>query len=168
MSRPSSAVPAPAPAPAPPWGSGLPAGGQVRRLAPAGTRGAVRRCRGFAREALEDWGWLPGEDAEQREVAEDVLLLVSELVTNACLHAGGPTELALHGTAGRLRVAVSDRSEQPPVPRTPHSAARPGGHGLHLVDRLTSRWGTEPRPGGKTVWLEVAAPRPPGGRAPLS
>ena len=143
---------------APPSRSGLPVGGQIRRLALAGPRGAVGRSRVFVREALEDWGWLPGADPDQREVAEDVLLLVSELVTNACLHAGGPTELALHCTEERLRVEVSDGSDLPPVPRAPHQAARPGGHGLHIVNRLATRWGSEPHRYGKTVWLEIAAP----------
>ena len=139
--------------------SGLPVGGQIRRLALAGTRGTVGRCRVFVREALQDWGWLPGTDPEQQEIADDVLLLVSELVTNACLHAGGPTELALHCTPERLRVEVSDGSGLPPIPRAPHQAAHPGGHGLHIVNRLATRWGSEWRPSGKTVWLEVTAPR---------
>ncbi|MFC1414501.1 ATP-binding protein [Streptacidiphilus sp. N1-12] len=137
---------------------GLPPGGQIRRLGLAGTSGTVGRARAFAREALEDWQWLPGQTEEQTAVAEDVLLLVSELVTNACLHAGGPTELALHGTARTLRVEVSDAGEGAPVPRVPHEPGRPGGHGLHIVERLASAWGTVRQDGGKTVWLEVPAP----------
>ena len=137
---------------------GLPPGGQIRRLTLAGSPGAVGRARAFAREALLDWQWLPGETEEQTAVAEDVLLLVSELVTNACLHAGGPTELALHGTARCLRVEVSDEGAGTPVPRLPHQPGRPGGHGLHIVDRLASAWGTVRQAHGKTVWLEVPAP----------
>nr|WP_042396188.1 ATP-binding protein [Streptacidiphilus carbonis] len=137
----------------------LPPGGQIRRLQLAGVAGPVGRARDFARRALTDWEWLPGRTEEQRAVAEDVLLLVSELVTNACLHAGGPTELALRCTEERLRVEVSDRNPEPPHPRTPHRAARPGGHGLHIVARLARAWGTSPTPHGKTVWLEVAAAR---------
>jgi len=141
----------------PPLG-GLPEGGQIRRLALVGTRGAVARSRDFTRQALEDWQWLPGVTEGQREVAEDVLLLVSELVTNANLHAGGAVELLLHGTRERLRVEVSDESRQQPVPRTPHQASRPGGHGLQIITRLSTAWGTEPRPTGKSVWVEVATP----------
>jgi len=137
---------------------GLPPGGQIRRLGLSGTSGTVGRARAFAREALEDWQWLPGQTEEQTAVAEDVLLLVSELVTNACLHAGGPTELALHGTARTLRVEVSDAGAGMPVPRVPHEPGRPGGHGLHIVERLTSAWGTVRQDAGKTVWLEVPAP----------
>lgn len=135
----------------------LPPGGQIRRLTLAGSSNQVGRVRAFAREALLDWAWLPGRTEEQRAVAEDVLLLVSELVTNACLHAGGATEVALHGTERMLRVEVTDADPRPPVPRTPHEPGRPGGHGLHIVDRLASSWGTAPQEVGKTVWLEVPA-----------
>ena len=141
----------------PPLG-GLPEGGQVRRLALVGTKGVVGRCRDFTRQALHDWQWLPGVTEEQQEVAEDVLLLVSELVTNANLHAGGATELLLHGTKARLRVEVSDESRQLPVPRTPYQASRPGGHGLHIIARLSTTWGSRPSPTGKSVWVEVATP----------
>src|SRR5437870_5042531 len=80
--------------------------GQIRRLRLAGTRGAVARARDFAREALHDWGWLPAATADQRAAAEDVLLVVSELVTNACLHAEGPEELRLRCAAKVLRLEV--------------------------------------------------------------
>lgn len=138
--------------------SGLPAGGQTRRLALSGTRGVVGRCRDFTRSALFDWDWLPARTDEQEAVAEDVLLLVSELVTNACLHAGGPSELSLHCTGELLRVEVTDHSAERPKPRTPHEATRPGGHGLHIVARLAFDWGTVGREVGKTVWLEVRSP----------
>ena len=141
----------------PPLG-GLPEGGQIRRLALVGAKGAVGRCREFTRQALLDWRWLPAVTDEQQAVAEDVLLLVSELVTNANLHAGGAVELLLHGTKERLRVEVSDESRQQPVPRTPYQASRPGGHGLQIISRLSTAWGTEPRPTGKSVWIEVATP----------
>jgi anti-sigma regulatory factor (Ser/Thr protein kinase) len=138
--------------------SNLPQGGQTRRLALSGTRGVVGRSRDFTRTALQDWNWLPARNDEQEAVVEDVLLLVSELVTNACLHAGGPTELALHCTDALLRVEVSDHNTLPPVPRTPHEATRPGGHGLHIVARLALNWGTVARSADKTVWLEVRSP----------
>ncbi|WP_225447037.1 ATP-binding protein [Streptacidiphilus sp. PB12-B1b] len=139
---------------------GLPPGGQIRRLLLPGAQGAVRRSRAFTRDALADWQWLPGGSREQCEVAEDVLLLVSELVTNACLHAGRPTGLVLRCSGDRLRIEVSDASPVPPAPRPRpwHEAARPGGHGLHIVARLGTDWGFAPGPGGKTVWVEVAAP----------
>jgi anti-sigma regulatory factor (Ser/Thr protein kinase) len=87
----------------------------------------------------------------------DASLCVSELVTNAVLHAGiGPDdELELEVTiedSGLLRVAVSDTGSgfEPPAP----SVDGTGGWGLFIVDRLSERWGVERR-GGTRVWFEI-------------
>ncbi|MEU0395508.1 ATP-binding protein [Streptomyces sp. NPDC006208] len=133
--------------------------GQTRRLALYGTKGAVSRCRDFTHEALDDWGWTKSGDEDV--VVEDVLLLVSEVVTNACLHAGGPQELTLNQSGGRLRIEVADASPAPPRHRPPRALSQPGGHGLIIMDRLARTWGSEPRGTGKVVWLEVPVP---GGR----
>lgn len=85
----------------------------------------MARGRDFAREALHDWGWLPAASADRRAAAEDVLLVVSELVTNACLHAEGPEELRLRCTAKVLRLEVSDLGAGSPSPRSPHRPAVP-------------------------------------------
>ncbi|MEU7435581.1 ATP-binding protein [Streptomyces sioyaensis] len=134
--------------------------GQVRRLRLAGTRGAVARGRDFARQALHDWGWLPAVGADQRAAAEDVLLVVSELVTNACLHAEGPEELRLRCSAKVLHLEVSDLGTGQPAPRSPHRPGRPGGHGMFIVQRLCLDWGVVRNTDGtgKTVWAELAAP----------
>ncbi|MYY85922.1 ATP-binding protein, partial [Streptomyces sp. SID335] len=97
---------------------------------------------------------------DRRAAAEDVLLVVSELVTNACLHAEGPDELRLSSDGKVLRIEVSDRGTGQPAPRTPHRAGRPGGHGMFIVQRLCLDWGVVRNPGaaGKTVWAEVGAP----------
>ncbi|MBD0708274.1 ATP-binding protein [Streptomyces sp. CBMA291] len=138
---------------------------QIRRLVLSGTRGVVARCRDFTAQALTDWGWLPPESEEAGQRVEDVLLLVSEVVTNACLHAGGPQEFVLRHEPGRLRVEVADASPVHPSARVPRSPALPGGHGLMVLDRLAGAWGAEDKgPGavGKVVWLEVGRPsRPP-------
>ncbi|MFB7668522.1 ATP-binding protein [Kitasatospora sp. NPDC056138] len=133
---------------------------QSRRLVLAGSRGAVRRCREFTRETLRDWGWLPAVGAEQRSAAEDVLLMTSELVTNACLHAGGPNELVLRRSGPVLRIEVSDDNPCPPVLQITRPPSQPGGHGLRVVDRLARAWGSEPNGAGKRVWLEVRSPQP--------
>ncbi|MFJ3583205.1 ATP-binding protein [Streptomyces sp. NPDC090127] len=132
--------------------------GQVRRLVLFGTRGVVTRCRDFTAEALGDWGWTPADDDEARERVEDVLLLVSEVVTNACLHAEGPEELVLRQRAGQLRVEVADASPELPRRRQPRAPSLPGGHGLMVLDRLAAAWGSEPRERGKVVWLEISRP----------
>ncbi|MFC9293076.1 ATP-binding protein [Streptomyces sp. NPDC057011] len=147
--------------------AGGPVTEQTRRLVLGGaTTGVVSRCRDFTRRALADWQW--AGRAGWPEAEDDVLLLVSELVTNACLHAGGPHELVLRHTPEVLRVEVSDGSPEHPRRRAPGDRALPGGHGLIVLERLARSWGSVPsadgRP-GKTVWLEVPArhPLPPSG-----
>ncbi|MCK8680730.1 ATP-binding protein [Streptomyces lichenis] len=141
--------------------AGSPAGERrLRRLSLGSASGIVPLARDFTRQALYDWGWLPAEGADRRAAAEDVLLVVSELVTNACLHAEGPEELRVSLDAKVLRLEVEDRGSGQPEPRTPHRAGRPGGHGMFIVQRLCLDWGVARDPGadGKTVWAELAAP----------
>src|SRR5881392_1942893 len=95
------------------------AGRQVRRLSLGGASGIVPLARDFTRDALYAWGWLPAASADRRAAAEDVLLVVSELVTNACLHAEGPDELVVSPYNKVLRLEVSDRGAGQPAPRTP-------------------------------------------------
>ncbi|MFG3226907.1 ATP-binding protein [Kitasatospora sp. NPDC048194] len=108
----------------------------------------VARARTFTAAALADWSW-PDPDR-----ASDIVLLVAELVSNAVLHAGEAVELALHASAARLRVDVSDRSSALPEPRRPHRPGLPGGHGLVIVQQTCDRWGAARLPEGKTVWAE--------------
>ncbi|WP_329390001.1 ATP-binding protein [Streptomyces sp. NBC_01351] len=125
---------------------------QRRRIALRGARRQVARSREFAREALKDWGW------DGRDTAEDALLVVSELVTNAGLHAGGCHELMLR--AGDVfRVEVHDGCGD--LPRLPPASrpGTPGGHGLQIVRRLADRWGAETHEHGKVVWAEIDAER---------
>lgn len=133
---------------------------QVRRLRLIGASGVVPRARDFTRTALQDWGWLPAATAEQRAAAEDVLLVVSELVTNACLHADGAEELRIGNGTKIVRLEVVDLGSGAPAPRTPHRPGRPGGHGMFIVQRLCLDWGVVRNPDGvgKTVWAELAAP----------
>jgi anti-sigma regulatory factor (Ser/Thr protein kinase) len=136
------------------------AGRRSRRLSFDGESGVVPLARDFTRQALYEWGWLPAATADQRAAAEDVLLVVSELVTNACLHDGGPAELWISCDNKVLRIEVADRGAGNPAPRTPHRAGRPGGHGMFIVQRLCLDWGVVRTPGasGKTVWAELGAP----------
>lgn len=140
--------------------SAEPAGRQWRTLPLRGVGGVVPTARDFARQALHEWGWLPASSADGRAAAEDVLLVVSELVTNACLHAEGPEEIRIARAAKVLRVEVVDAGAGQPAPRTPHRAGRPGGHGMFIVQRLCLDWGVLRAPGrpGKIVWAELAAP----------
>ncbi|GAA0476025.1 ATP-binding protein [Streptomyces sp. NPDC046215] len=144
----------------PPSALAPPPSGQARRLRLVEVSGAVPRARDFTREALHDWGWLPAVTADHRAAAEDVLLVVSELVTNACLHADGPEELRVSCTGKVLRLEVVDLGAGTPAPRNPHRAGRPGGHGMFIVQRLCLDWGVVRNAdgAGKTVWAELAAP----------
>ncbi|MEU6224840.1 ATP-binding protein [Streptomyces sp. NPDC047042] len=92
------------------------------------------------------------------DVAGDVALVVSELMTNALLHGsirGRLIRVRLAVTGAALRVEVSDpRAERVPWPREV-SGEDQFGRGLLLVGALAGRWGVEPREGvGKTVWAE--------------
>lgn len=94
-------------------------------------------------------------------------LAVSELVTNALLHAAPPIRLSLHGTVEHPRFEVSDGSAAPPVPH-PRPAAddldtadddshlSTIGRGLALVATSSVAWGAYIHDEGKTVWFEPA------------
>jgi len=82
--------------------------------------------------------------------------LLTEVVTNAVLHAGTPLRVVLEQdvSSGRLRCEVSDDSPARPRLRR-HSTEATTGRGLQLLDRVASAWGVEPLAAGKTVWFEV-------------
>jgi hypothetical protein len=126
------------------------------RLLPGGARGVVGRCRDFVSESLAARGWLDDTGERHQAVVEDVLLMTSELVTNACLHGGGPRQVTVRAEGSRLRVEVADANREQPRLRPLTPPARPGGHGLRVVERLADRWGSTPWPGGgKVVWFEI-------------
>lgn len=82
----------------------------------------------------------------------DGLLVVSELVTNAVVHAPGPCVLSLVYQNGRLTIGVHDTSPSLPAPRVPDPAAADGGFGWHLLVSLTYRidvWSHDQH--GKTI-----------------
>jgi two-component sensor histidine kinase len=85
----------------------------------------------------------------------DLPLLVSELVTNACLHGGDPVTLRLELSRTRARVEVEDGVPGWPGMRSP-TDRDPGGRGLLIVDSLSHVWGIDQAAaGGKVVWAEV-------------
>jgi DNA-binding NarL/FixJ family response regulator len=89
------------------------------------------------------------------DLTDTVTLLVSELVTNAVLHAGSEVEVLVRLTATAARVEVTDASAQAVAPRDAASD-EDSGRGLALVGNLARRWGVREAPGGgKTVWFEV-------------
>ncbi|NYI07639.1 PAS domain S-box-containing protein [Allostreptomyces psammosilenae] len=114
-------------------------------------------ARRFARAALG------GVSSDLADTAE---LLVSELVTNAVLHAHTEVEVSVWARGGRVGARVSDhRPCRGPALRA-YSPYAGTGQGLALVERLASRHGVETGAGSKTVWFELwpeGATPPPSG-----
>lgn len=90
----------------------------------------------------------------------DLPLLVSELVTNACIHGADPVILRLEIGATRARVEVEDSVPEWPGVQSP-SDRDPGGRGLLIVDTVSHVWGIQDSAtGGKIVWAEVHMEEP--------
>lgn len=114
------------------------------------SHGSPGEARRFVRRSL-------GKVALHEDLVDAVELLVSELVTNAVVHASSRPRVTLLVQADRVRVEVTDDDPALPARREP-DADRPGGRGLLLLDRLASAWGAEPAEPGKVVWFEVDRP----------
>ena len=95
-------------------------------------------------------------DAVAGEVAEVAVLLTSELVTNAVVHARTPIHVVVDVEARTLRVTVADDAPRSPALR-PSSHNHLTGRGLNLVDALAGQWGVDPTREGKKVWFELGA-----------
>ncbi|GAA2768383.1 SpoIIE family protein phosphatase [Streptomyces paradoxus] len=119
---------------------------------------AVMHARRFSARTLRSWGI----SAE----ADTVLLVVSELVTNALVHTQGAVRVELTLAADRLRVTVSDSSPRAPAKPVVVDWESTGGRGLFLVEALSAAWGSVPVGGGKQVWSEIVVTRPEGGTEP--
>jgi anti-sigma regulatory factor (Ser/Thr protein kinase) len=120
--------------------------GQQVQIPLPGTRSDVGAGRRFVRETIEQWGFV--------DVAEDVVLIASELITNAVLHARTDLEVAVRQVQGRVRIEVADKSSNLPRVRQ-HSVESGTGRGLRLVAAMASDWGAETRRDGKVVWVEL-------------
>ena len=87
-----------------------------------------------------------------REVLDDAVLMVSELVTNSVLHGGPPVVVAVDCNVTELQVRVRDGSSSMPSPRAAQESDE-GGRGLALVAEMSADWGVDPVPDGKHVWF---------------
>ncbi|AXE26813.1 ATP-binding protein [Streptomyces globosus] len=109
----------------------------------------VGRARRWARSRLAGCGI--GDD---EPLAETLILLISELVTNAVVHTGCPAVLRMLLGEPAVRVEVADASGRAPS-RRQAGAGDTGGRGLELVDGLADRWGWQREGAGKRIWCEV-------------
>ena len=89
------------------------------------------------------------------EVVECAALLISEVVTNAVLHARTKIHVTLRVSTNFIRVEVADRSPMLPWIPEPPSPDAETGRGLWLVNLLSSKWGVQKAQGGKVVWFEL-------------
>ncbi len=114
----------------------------------ASTEHAVLEARHFVRARLRGWR-VPAASHD------DIILLTSELITNAIIHGRPPVQLRLRASRSHVVLEVRDQANYlprrlRPTPDDEH------GRGLQLVSLLSQRWGTRPVPEGKAVWCLCA------------
>ncbi|MCU1354254.1 MAG: response regulator receiver [Acidimicrobiales bacterium] len=107
-----------------------------------------RVARRFVSTTLARW--------QAEAVADVALLLTSELVTNAVLHARSSVELRIERTSEVLRFEVADVGPGAPTMRQPELEDQ-SGRGLQLVDAMSRCWGVTAARHGKSVWFELIA-----------
>ncbi|MFF2040384.1 SpoIIE family protein phosphatase [Kitasatospora sp. NPDC058170] len=121
---------------------------RIATLPLTGDHAMVAHSRRFTRETLAAWGL----DA----LADWAELLTSELITNALVHAGSPTQLRLFCNRV-LTIEVADQESEAPRIRRAREEDE-GGRGMHLVNELAHRWGSRRTRDGKVVWFELELP----------
>jgi anti-sigma regulatory factor (Ser/Thr protein kinase) len=114
------------------------------RLSPHPT--SARAAREFVAGTLLRWG--------RRDQTEAAVLLTSELVTNAIIHARTQVAVTIRLADEALRVVVLDESKEHPSRRSGNDELG-GGRGLKLVEALAASWGVSPEGSGKAVWFEL-------------
>ncbi|MEU1188641.1 SpoIIE family protein phosphatase [Streptomyces sp. NPDC005859] len=123
---------------------------------------SVATARSFVRDTLQGWGFA--------DIIDDAVVLTSELVTNAVVHAGTHADVLCLRSAEGVRIEVSDRYPEREIPlqgslATMGSPDREGGRGLQLCAAIAGRWGVEYTPTHKQVWFQLDLPdRPVGTR----
>ncbi|MEV6403632.1 SpoIIE family protein phosphatase [Streptomyces bobili] len=123
---------------------------------------SVATARAFVRDTLQGWGFA--------DIIDDAVVLTSELVTNAVVHAGTHADLLCLRHEDGVRIEVADRYPEREIPlqgslATMGSPDREGGRGLQLCAAIAGRWGVDYTPTHKTVWFQLDLPdRPVGTR----
>ncbi|WP_189787881.1 SpoIIE family protein phosphatase [Streptomyces capitiformicae] len=123
---------------------------------------SVATARSFVRDTLQGWGFA--------DIVDDAVVLTSELVTNAVVHAGTSADILCLRTEDGARIEVADRYPEREIPlQGSHinmgNPDREGGRGLQLCAAMASRWGVEYTSTHKQVWFQLDLPdRPVGTR----
>ncbi|MGK5639815.1 SpoIIE family protein phosphatase [Streptomyces sp. URMC 126] len=113
---------------------------------------SVAAARAFVRDTLQGWGF--------PDIIDDAVVLTSELVTNAVVHAGTSADVLCVRTDAGVRIEVSDRYPERELPlQTPTrqfgGVDREGGRGLMLCTALAACWGVEYGATQKKVWFRL-------------
>ncbi|MEU7294018.1 SpoIIE family protein phosphatase [Streptomyces exfoliatus] len=120
----------------------------------------IAEAREQMRQLLHDW--------TDRDQLDSAVLMVSEMVTNVLVHTDGDAllvaEVACAAKSRRLRVEVSDTSDELPHKRHPGEMAS-SGRGLVLMEMLADAWGVDPRGEGKAIWFELNETPSPSGES---
>lgn len=116
---------------------------------------SVATARSFVRDTLQGWGF--------SDIVDDAVVLTSELVTNAVVHAGTSADVLCLRSDDGVRIEVADRYPEREIPlqgslATMGSPDREGGRGLQLCAALAGRWGVDYSPTHKQVWFHLHLP----------
>jgi PAS domain S-box-containing protein len=123
---------------------------------------SVATARSFVRDTLQGWGFA--------DIVDDAVVLTSELVTNAVVHAGTSADVLCLRSDDGVRIEVADHYPEREIPLQGQAVNmgnldREGGRGLQLCAALADRWGVEYTPTQKQVWFQLDLPgRPVGTR----
>lgn len=131
---------------------------QAADLAPSGsadaarafvaTSAAVPAARRWVEATLVAWG--------EQSLVHDVVLVTSELATNAVRHASSAFRARLSRDGATIRLSFEDLArERPAVHDAAYDAT--GGRGVAIVEQTSTRWGLQSTPDGKVVWAEFAS-----------
>ncbi|MDT0457473.1 SpoIIE family protein phosphatase [Streptomyces sp. DSM 41527] len=121
---------------------------------------SVATARAFVRDTLQGWGCA--------DIVDDAVVLTSELVTNAVVHAGTAADVLCLRNDDGVRISVADRYPEREIPLQNAGQVvvhpdREGGRGLLLCGALATRWGVEYTAAQKHVWFQLDLPERPAG-----
>jgi anti-sigma regulatory factor (Ser/Thr protein kinase) len=103
--------------------------------------------RAFVADALRRW--------KLEALVETAVLLTSELVTNAVVHARSTSTLSVGHNGSTIRIELLDRGHGKVALRRSSPGGVGGGRGLYMVDQLATAWGSAETNAGTTVWFEL-------------